>query len=83
MRINSTDIPTIFAQYLDTAYMPKANGWQKFGAGAAAFIMQHRMPQIMEQYGSVMRMAGVLGGCFGSTDYKCTNSSRKRRRILG
>lgn len=61
MRINHTDIPTIFAQYLDTAYMPKANGWQKFGAGAAAFIMQHRMPQIMEQYGPVMRMAGVLG----------------------
>lgn len=61
MKIAHVDIPTIFAQYLDTAFMPKANGWQKFGAGAAAFVVQHRMPQIMEQYGPVMRMAGVLG----------------------
>ena len=61
MKMNHTDIPAVFAQFLDVAVMPKASGWQKFGAGAAAFVIQHRMPQIMEQYGPVMKMAGVLG----------------------
>lgn len=61
MKINHTDIPVIFAQYLDSSVAPKATGWQKFGAYAAAFVIQYRVPQIMEQYGSVMRMAGVLG----------------------
>ena len=60
MRINSTDIPAIFAQYLDASIAPKASGWQKFGAYAAAFVVQARLPQIMEQYGPVMKMAGVL-----------------------
>lgn len=60
MRINSTDIPAIFAQYLDASIAPKASGWQKFGAYAAAFVVQARLPQIMEQYGPVMQMAGVL-----------------------
>lgn len=60
MRINSTDIPAIFAQYLDASIAPKASGWQKFGAYAAAFVVQARLPQIIEQYGPVMKMAGVL-----------------------
>lgn len=60
MRINQTDIPAIFAQFLDVAVAPKASGWQKWGAYAAAFVMQNRLPQIMEQYGAVMKMAGVL-----------------------
>lgn len=61
MKINHTDIPAIFAQFLDAAVAPKANGWQKFGAYAAAFVVQNRMPLIMEQFGPVMKMAGVLG----------------------
>lgn len=61
MRINSTDIPAIFAQFLDVAVAPKASGWQKWGAYAAAFVVQNRLPQIMEQYGPIMQMAGVLG----------------------
>jgi hypothetical protein len=60
MRINHSDIPAIFAQYLDASIAPKASGWQKFGAYAAAFVVQARLPQIMEQYGPVMKMAGVL-----------------------
>lgn len=60
MRINQTDIPAIFAQYLDASIAPKASGWQKFGAYAAAFVVQARLSQIMEQYGPVMKMAGVL-----------------------
>ena len=60
MRIAQTDIPAIFAQYLDVAIAPKATGWYKFGAYAAAFVVQSRLPQIMEQYGPVMKMAGVL-----------------------
>jgi len=60
MRINQTDIPAIFAQFLDVSVAPKASGWQKWGAYAAAFVMQNRLPQIMEQYGPVMKMAGVL-----------------------
>ena len=60
MRINHSDIPAIFAQYLDASIAPKASGWQKFGAYAAAFVGQARLPQIMEQYGPVMKMAGVL-----------------------
>ena len=61
MKMNHTDIPAVFAQFLDAAVMPKASGWQKFGAGAVAFVVQARLPQIMEQYGPVMKMAGVLG----------------------
>lgn len=61
MKMSHTDIPALFAQFLDAAVAPKANGWQKFGAYAAAFVVQNRMPQIMEQYGPVMKMAGVLG----------------------
>lgn len=61
MKMNHTDIPAVFAQFLDAAVIPKATGWQRFGAGAAAFVVQHRLPQIMEQYGPVMKMAGVLG----------------------
>lgn len=61
MKISSTDIPAIFAQFLDVAVAPKASGWQKWGAYAAAFVMQNRLPQIMEQYGPIMQMAGVLG----------------------
>lgn len=60
MRIAHTDIPAIFAQFLDMTVAPKATGWQKFGAYAAAFVVQSRLPQIMEQYGPVMKMAGVL-----------------------
>jgi hypothetical protein len=60
MKMNHTDIPAVFAQFLDAAVIPKATGWQRFGAGAAAFVVQHRLPQIMEQYGPVMKMAGVL-----------------------
>lgn len=60
MKINHADIPAIFAQFLDVAVAPKASGWQKFGAYAAAFVMQARLPQIMEQYGPIMQMAGVL-----------------------
>ena len=60
MKINHTDIPAIFAQFLDVSIAPKATGWQKFGAYAAAFVVQTRMPNIMEQYGPVMKMAGVL-----------------------
>lgn len=61
MKINHTDIPAIFAQFLDVAVAPKASGWQKWGAYAAAFVVQNRLPQIMEQYGPIMQMAGVLG----------------------
>ncbi len=61
MKINHTDIPAIFSQFLDAAVAPQATGMQKFGAYAAAFIVQSRMPQIMAQYGPVMKMAGVLG----------------------
>ena len=61
MKINHTDIPAIFSQFLDAAIAPQATGMQKFGAYAAAFIVQSRMPQIMAQYGPVMKMAGVLG----------------------
>ena len=60
MKINHADTPAIFAQFLDVAVAPKASGWQKFGAYAAAFVMQARLPQIMEQYGPIMQMAGVL-----------------------
>ena len=60
MKINHADIPAIFAQFLDVAVAPKASGWQRFGAYAAAFVMQARLPQIMEQYGPIMQMAGVL-----------------------
>lgn len=60
MKINHTDIPAIFSQFLDAAVAPQATGMQKFGAYAAAFIVQSRMPQIMAQYGLVMKMAGVL-----------------------
>lgn len=60
MRIAHTDIPAIFASYLDVSIAPKATGWQKFGAYAAAFVVQARLPQIMEQYGAIMKMAGVL-----------------------
>lgn len=60
MKMNHTDIPAVFAAFLDSAVAPKANGWQKFGAYAAAFVVQNRMPLIMEQYGPVLKMAGVL-----------------------
>lgn len=61
MKMHPNDIPVVFAQYLDQHIMPKANGWQKFGAGAAAFVIQQRLPHIMEQYGPTMAMAGILG----------------------
>jgi hypothetical protein len=60
MKMNHKDIPAVFAQFLDTAIAPKATGWQRFGSYAAAFVVQSRLPQIMEQYSHVMRMAGVL-----------------------
>lgn len=60
MKMSHTDIPAVFAAFLDAAVAPRATGWQKFGSYAAAFVVQHRLPQIMEQYGPIMRMAGVL-----------------------
>lgn len=60
MKISHTDIPAIFMQFLDAAIAPKANGMQKFCAYAAAFIVQSRMPQIVERYAPVMRMAGIM-----------------------
>ena len=61
MKINHTDIPAIFAQFLDSNVAPKAGDLQKGIAYGIAFVLNFRLNFFMETYGPYLKMAGILG----------------------
>lgn len=61
MKMNHTDIPAIFAQFLDSNVTPKAGDLQKGVAYGIAFVLNFRLNYFMEKYGPYLKMAGILG----------------------
>lgn len=61
MKINTNDIPAIMSAFVDSQIAPQASGMQKFGAYSMLFVMQNKMPEIVNRYGPIMRMTGMMG----------------------
>lgn len=60
MLMNPEHLPKVFAEFLDSTVIPKANSLQKFGAYSILFVLNNKMSNILTQYSPIMKMTGIM-----------------------
>lgn len=61
MKLNPQAIPSVFGEFLDSQIAPRATGMQKFGAYAMQFVINAKLPEIVQRYTPIMKMTGLMG----------------------